>query len=46
MTIFFASITLGVLLAQVLPSGLKPGVRYQAPTEEGFEKMLRARGLR
>lgn len=46
MTIFFASIALGILLAQVIPSGVKSGVRYQAPTEEGFQRMLRARRLK
>jgi len=46
MTIALASIALGLLLAQVIPSGVKPGVKYHAPTEEGFQKMLRARGLK
>lgn len=46
MTVALASIALGVLLAQVIPSGVKPGVRYQAPTEAGFQRMLRARRLK
>jgi hypothetical protein len=45
MTIVFLCLALGVLLAQVIPSGVEAGVKYQAPTEEGFQRMLAKRGL-
>ncbi len=46
MTIAFLCLALGVLLAQVLPSGTKPDVKYAALNEDDFQSMLAKRGLR
>ena len=46
MTIFFASIALGVLLAHVLPSGVEPGVKYRPLDEDDFQRILAKRCLR
>ena len=46
MTIAFLFLALGVLLAQVLPSGTKPDVKYAALDEDDFRRMLAMRGLR
>ena len=37
---------LGVALTYVIPTGVKPGARYEAPTEESFQNLLVRRGLR
>jgi hypothetical protein len=44
-TIAFLCLALGVLLAQVLPSGTQPGVKYAPMTEDDFQRMLAKRGL-
>lgn len=37
---------LGVALTYVIPTGVKPGAKYSAPTEESFQKLLVRRGLK
>jgi hypothetical protein len=46
MTIAFLCLALGVLLANVLPAGTKPGVKYAPLDEDDFQRMLAKRGLR
>ena len=46
MTIAFLCLALGVLLAQVVPSGTKAGVKYAPLNEDDFQRMLAKRGLR
>lgn len=36
----FLLIALGACLAQVLPTGVEPGAKYEPLTEEDFQKML------
>ena len=45
MTLILLSLVLGFLLSQVIPKGELATV-YTPPTEEGFQKMLRHRGLK
>lgn len=45
MFIAILAIAFGGALALVLPTGVEPGTKYQKPTEEGFQEMLRRRGL-
>ena len=45
MLLAILALAFGGALALVLPTGIEPGIKYQKPTEEGFQEMLRRRGL-
>lgn len=44
--LFALCLALGVALAYVLPSGVKPSTQYEANTEEEFEAYLRRSGMK
>jgi hypothetical protein len=44
--LFILCVALGAALAFALPSGVRPGTKYEANTEEEFEAYLRRSGLK
>lgn len=46
MTVALLAVSLGVLLANVLPAAAKPGVKFAPLTEDDFQRILAKRGLR
>lgn len=42
----FLCALLGVALGFALPSGVKPGTKYERPTEADFQELLRRNGLK
>ncbi len=45
MLIAILALAFGGALALVLPTGVKPGTKYTAPSEEEFDDMLRRAGI-
>ena len=45
MLLAILALAFGGALALVLPTGVEPGTKQRKPTEEGFQQMLRRRGL-
>lgn len=45
MLLAILALAFGGALALALPTGVELGTKYQKPTEESFQEMLRRRGL-
>ena len=45
MLLAILALAFGGALALVLPTGVEPGTKHRKLTEEGFQEMLRRRGL-